>query len=90
MENDFKECVCLIDGNRGIYIPNSFYKNFDFGAWNLNKEDYKELENIEDLNYWEAWDDLIERAYHVDDDGKTWHLYQDDSLFGVIYNEEEI
>lgn len=80
----------LIDCNRGIYIPNTFYKNFDFGAWGLDRNDYKDLCNVESPHYWEAWDDLISAAKHIDDEGLVWNLEQDDDLFAVVYEIEEL
>lgn len=78
--------VLLIDGNRGIHIPRKFRTNFDFKAWNLNPDDFQELESIDHPHYWDAWDDLMKAAYFTDDKGKKWSLYQDDDLFAVSEN----
>lgn len=77
------ERECLIDGSRGIYIPNSFYKNFDFSVWGLNKNDFSELSDVENEHYWDAWDDVLDKAKYKDGDGNLWVLDQDDSLFAV-------
>lgn len=75
--------LLLIDGSAGIYVPNRFYKNFDFGAWGLDKTNFAELESVDHEHYWDAWDELLRDAKHIDDEGTTWFLEQDDALFAV-------
>ena len=79
----------LIDGNRGIYIPQNFYNNFDFHSWCLKREDFKELASLDNEHYWDAWDDLLNQAKHIDDEGKTWYLEQDDDLFAVNGSDDD-
>ncbi len=79
----------LLDDARGIYIPQAFYKGFDFDTWGLKLDDYKELSSPDNEGYWDAWDDLIrDAAFHDkattdDDEDHIWHLYQDGCLFAV-------
>ena len=73
----------LIDECRGIYIPQAFYEGFDFGTWNLNINDYKELRDPTIDDYWDTWDDLIEHAEYHDDDGYIWTLHQDGGLYAI-------
>ena len=73
----------LIDGAAGIYVPNKFYKNFDFKFWGLNKKDYSDLADPENEHYWDTWDDVLRNAEYKDKDGYVWSLYQDDSLFAI-------
>ncbi len=68
----------LLDGAHGIYIPNKFYNNFDFKVWGLDQAEYAELANIDNENYWDAWDDLIAKAVYTDPDGRAWGLEMDD------------
>lgn len=74
----------LIDGVAGIYVPKKFYDTFDFASWKLNKGDFEELWNVDSLNYWDVWDELLSVARHVDDDGQVWTLHQSEGdLFAV-------
>jgi hypothetical protein len=79
----------LIDECSGIYIPNVFYRNFDFEAWGLDKSKYSELKDIDHEHYWDAWDDLIRDAKYTDTKGVTWYLEQDGDLFAVSELDEE-
>lgn len=69
----------LIDENRGIYIPQFFYNNFDFSKFNLKKEDFADLSSPDNEFYQEAWDELLADARM--DDGST--LEQDGDLWLV-------
>lgn len=73
----------LIDEAAGIYIPKNFYTNFNFRLWGLSKEAFRDLSNTENQLYWDAWDEALAQAKYLDDDGHTWTLYQDGSLFAV-------
>jgi len=59
----------LIDANRGIYVPQTFYERYDFKEFGLNKEDYTELSDPENEGYWDAWNDVVDTAETKD--GKT-------------------
>lgn len=75
----------LIGDGVGIYIPAKFYKDFNLEGWHIKPEDFKELENVDSLEYWQAWDDLLNDAYYLDENG-LWRLEQDDgSLFARLY-----
>jgi hypothetical protein len=74
--------LLLIDETRGIYIPFDFYHKFDFSSWGLNSSDYRDLSDPENEHYWDAWEELLEKAIHYNEDG-TWRLEQDGSLFAV-------
>lgn len=77
----------LIPDSYGIYIPNHFWKHFDFKEWNIKRSYYQELSDPCDENYWEAWSDLLDNAKHTDKNGKNWYLLQDGDLFA--YEEGE-
>jgi hypothetical protein len=78
----------LLSEERGIYIPNNFYSEFDFTRWNLDKDEYTVLNDIENEYYWDAWDTLLNNAY-CEHDGVTWRLEQDGDLLAVTYIEHE-
>lgn len=92
-ENNMEQKIerkLLIDGNRGIHIPNNFYRNFDFEAWSLEFEKYADLASVDNEHYWEAWDELLAEASYVDESGKIWSLEQDDDLFAVCYEDDDL
>ncbi len=74
--------ACLLDGNRGIYIPQTFARDFIFkgeeahraAAWEGAKaEDLETLrKGAEEEFYWEAWDNVLQSAfYKVESGGVT-------------------
>jgi len=77
----------LLDGNRGIYLPQDFAQNFNLSDWNINDPELEEtlLAGPEEENYWEAWDEVLDNAYMEDDAGMTWRLFQQQDLF--MYND---
>lgn len=79
--------MTLLDGARGIYIPNAFIRGFNLHHWNIRKDDYQELLNVDHEHYWDAWQELLEKAYCIEN-GIKWTLEQDDSLFAVTETEE--
>lgn len=75
--------LLLIDDAAGVYIPRNFYENFDLPSWGLKSDDYRDLSHPDNEFYWETWEDALRNAKHVDDEGKTWTLEQDGSLFAI-------
>ena len=74
---------CVVDGARGIYVPQSATTQLDLVDWGIDKETISLLENGPDCEwYWEAWDDVLRDAVNVFD-GYEWRLYQDGDLFMV-------
>ena len=82
-----EKIVLLLDGNRGIYVPQGFAECFSREEWNYSKEDEEILISGPDHEYyWETWDDILQNAYYIDNDGLRWHLWQDGDLF--CYRED--
>lgn len=77
--------TCLLDGNRGVYIPQAFVECFIPDVWNITNEDDIAIlrEGPEHEWYWEVWDSVLNEAVHTDMHGKDWTLYQDGDLFAV-------
>lgn len=74
----------LLDECRGVYIPKAFAECFDLEAWRLTEADVETLlEGPENEWYWEQWHEVMARAYHLDEKGNRWFLYQDGSLFAM-------
>ena len=72
----------LLDGARGIYLPQSFADRFDMDEWGVSEEDATILtEGPDHEHYDDAWDSVLEAAEHTDKDGHTWKLTQDQDLF---------
>ena len=78
---------CLLDGNRGIYLPQAFCNCFAGGeGWSgYDEEDVRECLAGPDADYyWDAWSAILDSAeYHDPVDGTDWYIFQDDSLFIV-------
>lgn len=78
----------LIDGSRGIYVPNTFIRRFDYTKWGIPAEDAAVLRNdVADWRYWEIWDFVIQMAQYTDDDGTVWYLHQGESGDLWAYSE---
>lgn len=78
----------LLDGSRGIYIPQNFAEKFDLRLWsNIDEDDIETIAKGPHDNewYWEAWQDILDNAQYKYQ-GRTWHLWQDGDLFA--YCEE--
>ena len=76
----------LLSDCRGVKIPQDFYNNFDLEKWHIKKSCF--LNNLNDCfreNYWLAWEEVLNSAYYLDDDGNKFVLYQDGDLFGICY-----
>ena len=77
-------CELLLSDSRGQYIPRDFYNDFIFPAWGLDKEKFPALADPENEWYWEAWDELLNKAEWTDPDtGHKWRLWQDGDLFMI-------
>ena len=73
----------LLDGARGVYIPQNFVEEFDLTKWEgVDQDDIDTLLKGPDEEwYWDAWDKVLNNATHTDDHGNVWHLYQDGDLW---------
>lgn len=88
-----KPISLLIDENRGIYIPQHFVKKFNLEDWNLTDSD----DDIQVLKkgpehefYWEAWENVLDKATYFDDDTQfEYKLHQDGSLYAVCWEAAE-
>jgi len=90
-----KMMECILEDNRGIYLPQAFsqlYHSTTNGKWSgVKKADLIILESGPDNeDYWEAWETVLNNAKFTDKDG-VWTLHQDNDLFLVHedYNWDE-
>ena len=76
----------LLSDCRGVKIPQDFYNNFDLEKWHIKKSYFlNSLNEVHSENYWSAWEEVLNNAYYLDDDGNKFVLYQDGDLFGICY-----
>jgi len=84
--------VLLIDDSQGIYIPQQFavkYYNEDKRWLGADQDDIDILVNgPENLDYWDAWDNVLSSARYMDKDGREWQLFQEGDLF-VFFGDGE-
>lgn len=79
--DNIEKIRCILDGNRGIYLPQAFAGGFDMKAWHVKKADAKLLlSDPARAGYWETWDDVLGYAWLKDGKHK-WTLSQDGDLF---------
>ena len=72
----------LVDGHHGIYVPQCFVRNFDLSKWNgIDDDDIRECDNPDNEFYWESWDNILQNAEYVDDNGHRWGLWQNNDLW---------
>lgn len=82
MENMF----CLIDGNRGIYIPQQFVKIWGPFSKGITDNQMQILLSGPDNNdYWDTWIDVVDNVVFLFD-GERHTLYEDGDLFAVPVN----
>ena len=77
----------LLDSARGVYIPANFVKCYNPSAWHVSQYDAQVLmQDMEDPEYWDSWENVLDTAYFIDKAGNKWLLYQDGDLFA--YRED--
>lgn len=79
---------CILDSNRGVYIPKNFVDDFDLTLFeNVNDEAVATCKLGPDCEgYWDAWIEIL-NVKHVDEDGTEWSLHQDGDLFMVALDK---
>ena len=77
----------LVSDNQGIFIPQSFINNYSSVWTGIDPADRTILEHgVEHPEYWDAWNDVLDRAYLMDTEGNKWFLYQDGDLWAICYD----
>lgn len=80
---------CLVDSDRGIYIPQYFAQRLAAQFSNIDLEDIEILESGPDNEfYWESWETVLDNAW-MKREGITYRLHQDMDLFLVEESELE-
>jgi hypothetical protein len=78
----------LIDDLWGINIPKRFKDDFEFPQWEIDEDDYQELKDNDNPHYWDAWETLLSKARHRDQDGKIWTLEHNEGLWAIREDHE--
>lgn len=86
---DFKmeHITLLIDSRNGTYIPQIFVEDYSHYNWNIKKQDMETLKNPDNEWYWESWENVINTAYYMDNDGVKWTLHHDGDLFAIAHDK---
>jgi hypothetical protein len=82
MEHLPNNAFCLIDSNRGIYIPQQFAKNWGDESTMTREQEQVLLYGPNHDDYWDVWDEVVDTVKFVFD-GTTCTLWEDGDLFAV-------
>ena len=95
MAHKIPDVVTLILSDaRGVYIPRDFVTdNYNkiaedhCKAWGIEDEDAEILASGPDHEfYWERWEDVLNHAQYVDEEGNKYFLSQDGDLWALCYD----
>ena len=75
----------LLSDARGVYIPRDFCQNFDLDKWHVDNKYIHLLSSPDNEFYWDYWDELLSKAYCIDDSNNKWELYQDGDLWAICH-----
>jgi hypothetical protein len=80
---------CILDSNRGVYIPQNFVDDFDLSKFDgIESEDVKTCKLGPEAEwYWDSWESILNNAKYTDDDGIKWTLHHDGDLFLVAIDK---
>lgn len=77
-------CELLLDGSRGIYLPQEFASRYRTEHYGVTEEQREILlYGPEHGLYWEVWDEVLSEASFTDPKGRRYYLYQDGDLWLV-------
>lgn len=79
--------ICIVDGSRGIYVPQAFAQMYNNCAMSEDmRKDFDTLlkgpnaEGNEDA-YWYAWDEVLDNFTFKGKDGREFSIMQDQDVF---------
>jgi hypothetical protein len=86
-KKEFPEMFCLIDGNKGIYIPKVFAQRWGNSCVKgINQEDIDTLcAGPDHHQYWDVWDECIDQIEFLFE-GALHTLFERGDLFAVPVN----
>lgn len=84
LELNGPKMFCIIDGNKGVYIPRIFAQRYgQYCVKGLNEGDLKILlAGPEHMEYFEVWDDVVHQIQFLFD-GELCELYENGDLFAI-------
>lgn len=83
--------MCIVDGSRGIYVPQFFAQAYGDRCKGLDAEDLEILlAGPDHEHYWETWDIVDGELLVTDDAGHKWHVMQDDGDLFLVAADVEI
>ena len=90
-ENDHGGILHFCDENRGIYCPQHFVDTFDSSYYPEIEKYRDDLSSPDNVNYWEAWQELIDKLEITDSNGNAWGIYQDGDVYLICiqYMDDE-
>lgn len=77
------ECVMIVDGHHGIYVPQVWALRYGEQVLSAGvaREDYEVLlVGPDHASYWDAWSDVLDSYCHVVN-GTKYYLYQSEDLW---------
>lgn len=78
--------MLLCSDSHGVYIPETFAMKFQSSTWGFNESDWAwdTISSGPDTEgYWDAWDEILNKASYKDNNGNVWSLHQDGDLWAV-------
>ena len=87
--------MLLCSDSHGVYIPLVFTERFNPSSWGIEENDWawNTISSGPDTEgYWDAWDEILNKASYKDNNGHVWSLHQDGDLWAVcveLMNDEE-
>ena len=92
-EINLEQAILLADSNRGIYAPQYAIKSLNpekvtfEGANHIDILNVKLGPELDNSDYWQSWDSLL-NAYVIEKEtGKKYSLYQDGDVWLVPVNQ---
>ena len=74
---------CLLDGDRGIYLPKAFADGFDLEAWKIDhmEEQIADLQNGPNSEYYDdSWQEILDEAFSSYEDSVHLELWPHSQL----------
>ena len=76
--------VLISNDSEGIYLPKNFVERFE-GWEGIESEWIEDCLNVDNEYYWDSWNNILDNAYFITEDGHVWRLNQDGDLFAICY-----
>ena len=71
--------ICLVDGGRGRYAPQHFVQTSEYWEGGAYWAILALNEGPDHPHYWDAWDQVVDRARWTDVCGNVWRIFPGES-----------